>query len=190
MNFKLLFFLIPIILVFPSFGQSMTTDTFHTKQADTSSVPSWKCGAGPTKTSKDINVLIVVDGKSFQDCSLEHIFFDINIVAEIKVLKGDSAKKYGKAGKNGVVIIVTKKPVEWISAQQLLKEKENAISGSTQNTLIQVNESCFDTSEKLFFQKSYIKNISVANNSEQFYAARKFDSVVTITLENNESTKR
>ena len=128
MNTKIIIFSFAIIAATPSLGQSLKTDTMHLNQADTSSIPGWKCGAGPTKTSKDINVLIVVDGKSFQDCSLEHTFFDINIVAEIKVLKGDSAKKYGKAGKNGVVIIVTKKPVEWISAQQLLKEKENAIS--------------------------------------------------------------
>ena len=89
---------------------------------------------------------------------------------------------YGNSGKNGVIIITTKRPIEWVSAKQILKKKSNAISASHKKTLIRVDKALFDTDEELYFQKNLIDNISIANNTTQYYSDKQFNSVVTITM--------
>lgn len=115
----------------------------------------------------------------------KHIFdLDTTNILTVQVLnpKNDSVKLYGKAGKNGVIIITTKKTVEWISAKQILKQKSIGILSSNKKTLIKVEKTFFDTDEEIYFQKDLIENISVANNTTHYYIDRQFNCVVTISL--------
>ena len=167
-----------------SIGQSLKIDTFKTLSADTGSLIRWQCHAGATVLSKDNYPLVIINGKTFKNCMLQNIFFDLDTttIATIQVLnqKNDNIKLYGKPGKNGVIIITTKRPIQWVSAKQILKQQSNAILGSREKTLIKVDKTFFDTDEELYFQKNLIDNISVANNTTQYYLNRQFNSIVTI----------
>jgi len=117
---------------------------------------------------------------------LQNIFFtiDTTTISAIDVLnpKNDSIKSFGRAGRNGVIIIRTKRPIKWISVKEILKQKAAMIFSSQEKILIKVNDTFFDTSEELYFQKELIKNISIINNATQYYREKTFDSIVTITL--------
>ena len=173
-----------IFLTSTSIGQSLKIDTFKTASVDTGSIIRWQCHAGPSVLSKDNYPLVIINGKTFKNCLLQNIFFDLDTIATIQVLnpKNDSVKLYGKSGKNGVIIITTKRPIEWVSAKQILKQKSNAILSSHKKTLIKVSNAFFDTDEELYFQKDLIDNISVTNNTTQYYIDRQFNCVVTISM--------
>lgn len=117
---------------------------------------------------------------------MQNLYFDLDTttILTVQVLnpKNDSVKLYGKAGKNGVIIISTKKPIDWISSKQILKQKSNAILSSRKKTLIKVDQAFFNTDEEIYFQKNLIDNISVANNTTQYFIDRQFNCVVTISL--------
>ena len=192
MNIKLLILSLTILLTSTSIGQSLKIDTFKTASVDTSSVIRWQCHAGPSVLSKDNYPLVIINGKTFKNCLLQNIFFDLDTttISTIQVLnpKNDSVKLYGKAGKNGVIIITTKRPIEWISAKQILKQKSNFIFSSHTKTLIKVGNAFFEVGEELYFQKNLIENISVANNTTQYFINRQFNSVVTISMTKKSGT--
>ena len=192
MNTKFLTLLLTILLTSTSIGQSLNVDTFKTLSVNTSSIISWQCHARPSVLSKDTYPLIIINGKTFKNCLLQNLFFDLDTtsVSTVQVLnpKNDSVKLYGKAGKNGVIIIKTKKSIEWISAKQILKQQSNAILNSHKKTLIKVDKVFFDTDEKLYFQKDLVNNISVANNATQYYIDRQYNCVVTITMTKKSGT--
>ena len=91
---------------------------------------------------------------------LQNLFFtiDTTTISSVQVLNpsNDSIKIYGKAGKNGVIIIATKRPIEWVSVKQILKQNSNAILSSHKLTLIKVDNAFFDTDEELYFQKNLV----------------------------------
>ena len=192
MNIKLLILSLTILLTSTSIGQSLKIDTFKTSVVDTTSIIRWQCHAGPSVSSKDTYPLVIINGKKFKNCLLQNIFFDLdtNTISTIQVLnpKNDSVKLYGKAGKNGVIIITTKRPIEWVSAKQILKQKSNAILCPHKKTLIKVDKAFFDPDDELYFQKNLIDNISVANNTTQYYIDRQFNCVVTISLTKKSGT--
>ena len=192
MNIKLLILSLTIFLNSTSIGQSIKVDTFKLSQSDTSSIIRWQCHAGPSVLSKDTYPLVIINGKTFKNCLLQNIFFDVDTttISTIQVLnpKNDSIKLYGKAGKNGVIIITTKRPIEWLSVKQILKQKSKAISSSHKKTLIKVDKAFFDTDEELYFQKNLIDNISIANNTTKYYINRQFNCVVTISLSKKSGT--
>ena len=192
MNIKLLILSLTILLTSTSIGQSLKVDTFKTSRSDTSSIIRWQCHAGPSMFSKDDYPLIIINGKTFKNCLLQNIFFDLDTttISVVQVLnpKNDSVNFYGKAGKNGVIIITTKKLIEWISAKQILKQKSNAILSSKKKTLIKVDKALFDTDQELYFQKNLIDNISVSNNTTQYYSDRQFNCVVIISMTKKSGT--
>jgi hypothetical protein len=184
MNIKLLISSLTILLTSASIGQSLKIDTFKTSPVDTSSIVRWQCQASNV-LSKDNYPLIIINGKIFKNCLLQNIFYlDTTTISTIHVLnpKNDSVKLYGEARRNGVMIIVTKQPIEWISAKQILKQKSNDILSSTENILIKVNGTFFDADEELYFQKKLIYKISVTNNTTQYYRNRRFNCVVTVVM--------
>ena len=174
-----------IVLASTSIGQSLRIDTFKAKSVDTNSVVRWQCHAG-SSILKNSYPLIIINGKTFKNCLLQNIFFDFDTTAisTLQVLnsQNDSVKLYGKAGKSGVIIITTKKSIEWISAKQILKQKSKAILSSRRKILIKVDQAFFDTSQELYFQKNLIDNISVVNNTTQYFIDRQFNCIVTISL--------
>jgi len=192
MNIKLLILSLTISLTSTLIGQSIKIDTFKLSQSDTSSIIRWKCHAGPSVLSKDTYPLVIINGKTFKNCLLQNIFFDVDTttISTIQVLnpKNDSIKLYGKAGKKGVIIITTKRPIEWLSAKQILKQKSKTISSSHKKTLIKVDKAFFDTDEELYFQKNLIDNISITNNTTKYYINRQFNCVVTISLSKKSGT--
>lgn len=188
MNIKLLILSLTILLTFPSIGQSLKIDTLKTSKVDISPITHWKCPTG----TKNNYPLIIINGKKFKNCSFDNIFFDLDTstISTVKVLnpKNDSVRLFGNAGKNGIIMITTKRPIEWISAKQILKQKSNAILSSRKKTLIKVGQAFFDTKEELYFQKNLIDNIVVNNNLSEYYTGRQFNSVVTINLTKKSGT--
>ena len=70
-----------------------------TKKAD-------KAMIDPTKSMKDHGALIILDGKEVPHSSINQL--SPNNIERVDVLKGEAAiKKYGKKGKDGVVLITT-----------------------------------------------------------------------------------
>lgn len=181
-----------ILLTSASTGQSLKIDTFKTSPVDTSSIIRWQCHAGPGVLSNDNYPLVIINGKIFKNCLLQNIFFnfDTTTISAVQVLnsQNDSVGFYGKAGRNGVIIITTKGPIEWISAKQILKQKSNAILSSHKKTLIKIGKAFFDTDGEMYFQKNLIEKISVTNNTTQYYIDRQFDSLVTISLTKKSGT--
>jgi len=186
MNIKLLILSLTILLTFTSKGQSLKIDTFKTSFVDTTSIIRWQCQAGSSMVSKDNYPLIIINGKTFKNCLMQNIFFnlDTTTISSVQVLnsKNDTVKLYGKAGKNGVIIITTKKAIEWVSGKQILKQKSNTILSTHKKILIKVDKTFYNTNEELYFQKSLIENISVNNNTTQYYNDKQFDCVVTISM--------
>jgi hypothetical protein len=123
---------------------------------------------------------------------LQNIFFEVDTttISKIQVLnpQNDSVKLYSNEGKNGVIIITTKRPIEWVSARQILKQKANNIHGSYIKTLIKVGNAFFDAYEKLYFQKSLIKSISITNDTTQYYIDQQYNSVITISIKKKSGT--
>ena len=175
-----------------SIGQSFKIDTFKTSPVDTNSIVRWQCHAGPSILTKDNYPLVIINGKSFKSCLLQNIFFDLDTstISTFQVLnpQNDSVKLYGKTGKNGVIIITTKRPIAWISAKQILKQQSNNILSPRRNTLIKVDNSFFDTEEELYFEKDLIDNISVASNKTQYYIGRQFNCIVSISMTKKRGT--
>jgi len=128
----------------------------------------------------------MINDRSFKNCTFQNIFFtiDTTTISTLDVVdpKNDSIKFFGKPGKHGVIIIRTKKPIKWVSAKEILKQKAAMILSSQKKTLIKVNNSFFYTSEAIYFQKELIKNISITNNATLSYLDKIFNSVVTITI--------
>ena len=181
-----------IFLTSTSTGQSLKIDTLKTSHVDTSSIIRWRCTAGTNVLSKDNYPLIIINGKTFKNCLLQNIFFDHDTanILTVQVLnpQNDSVKTYGKGGQNGVIIITTKRPIEWTSAKQILKQKARVLLSSRKRTLIKVDKVLFDTGDELYFQKSLIANISIANNITQYYNDRQFKCVVTINITQKSGT--
>jgi len=192
MNFKLQILALTILLTSNSIGQSLKADTFKTSSVDTSSIISWQCQAGSSVLSKDTYPLIIINGKIFKNCLLQNIFFDLDTttISTIQVLnpKNDSVKLYGKAGKNGVIIITTKRPIEWVSAKQILKQNSKTILSSNKKALIKIDKAFLDTDQELYFQKNLIDNIYIANNTTQYYIGRQFNCIVTISVTKKSGT--
>lgn len=64
-------------------------------------------------TTKPANQLIVIDGKIQEGKSLSEIKIDPGSIKEMNVLKGkDAMDKYGNAGRNGVIEIISRKKPE------------------------------------------------------------------------------
>lgn len=192
MSIKLLILSLTTLLAFPSIGQSLKVDTFKTSQVDNGSIIRWQCHAGPNVLSKHNYPLVIINGKTFKDCLLQNIFFDLDTtsISTVQVLNpmNDSIKLYGKEGRNGVIIITTKRPIEWISAKQILRQNSKTILSSYKKALIKVDKVFFDTDEALYFQKNLIDNVSVTNNTTEFYLDRQFNCVVTISLTKKSGT--
>jgi len=192
MNFKLQILALTILLTSNSIGQSLKADTFKTSSVDTSSIISWQCQAGSSVLSKDTYPLIIINGKIFKNCLLQNIFFDLDTttISTIQVLnpKNDSVKLYGKAGKNGVIIITTKRPIEWVSAKQILKQNSKTILSSNKKALIKIDKAFLDTDQELYFQKNLIDNIYIANNTTQYYIDKQFNCIVTISVTKKSGT--
>jgi len=180
------------LLTFPSIGQRLKVDSFKTSQVDTGSIIRWQCHEGTSVLSKDNYPLVIINGKQFKNCLLQNIFFDLDTttISTVQILnpENDSIKLYGKAGRNGVIIITTKKTIEWISVKQILRQNSKTILSSYKKALIKVDKAFFDADEELYFQKNLIDNVSVANNTTQFYLDRQFNCVVTISLTKKSGT--
>lgn len=192
MNLKFLLLSFSILLTSTSKEQSLKIDTFKTALIDTSSVIRWQCQARPSIILKKSYPLIIINGKKFKNCLLQNIYFDFDTsnILTLQVLnpQNDSVKFYGKAGTNGVIIIKTKKPIQWVSIKQILTQKSNDILSTHRKTLIKVDNSFFDMSEELFFQKDLIDNISVVNNTIEYYIDRQFNSILKITITKKSDT--
>jgi len=192
MNIKLLILSLTTLLTFPSIGQRLKVDSFKTSQVDTGSIIRWQCHEGTSVLSKDNYPLVIINGKQFKNCLLQNIFFDLDTttISTVQILnpENDSIKLYGKAGRNGVIIITTKKTIEWISVKQILRQNSKTILSSYKKALIKVDKAFFDADEELYFQKNLIDNVSVANNTTQFYLDRQFNCVVTISLTKKSGT--
>jgi len=189
MNFKLFILSVTIFSMSPSVGQSLRIDTLKTKPIYEGSIVRWQCHAGSSIISEKNSPLIIINGKKFENCLLQNIFFDLD-TAELLSLRvispqNDSIKIYGKSGRNGVIVIEMIKTIKWISAKQILAQKLSEIFGARGKTLIIVDNVFFDPLEQLYFQEDLIENINVENNTKEYFDNRQFDSVVKISLRKN-----
>ena len=87
MNIKLLILSLTIFLTSAAIGQSLKIDTFKTALFDTGSIIRWQCHAGPSVLSKESYPLVIINGKTFKNCLLQNIFFNIDTttIATIQV---------------------------------------------------------------------------------------------------------
>jgi len=192
MTIKRLITALPILLTSTLMCQNLKVDTFKASVVDTGSMVRWQCHAGPGILSSDDYPLLIINDRIFRNCLLQNIYFDLDstTISAVQVLnpKNDSVKLYGRAGKNGVIIIKTRKSIDWISARQILKQKANIIFSTRKKTLIKVGNVSFDANDQVYFQKDLIDNISVTNNTIQYFADKQFNSIVTITIAKKSGT--
>ena len=163
-------------------GQSINSNNLDVPKSDSVIKIKLHC---PGSINKDKRPLVIINGFS---CPYDNLFFDWDTsnISSIKVLtlQNDSLKLYGKKGRNGVIIIITKNPIEWVSIKQLLKDKYTSILSKFKMTLIEVNNSHFEPEEEILIQKNMLTNISVINNTVDHYFDRKFTSILKIKLNN------
>ena len=209
MKTKLQILLLTFFLTGASIGQNLKIDTSKIASLraslmpiDTNSVLHAQHDASTTLFLKQSFPLVIINGRTFKQHALwwnVFIDFDTTNVSTIQVLnpKNDSIKLYGKAGKNGVIIITTKRPIEWISMKQILKQKSSDLLCSHKKTLIKIDRGFndseelsilyFDSKENLYFEKGLI-DISIVNNKMKFYIDRTYDCVITITVKKKSGT--
>lgn len=183
-----LILLLTVVLTGAAQGQNFKVDTFTTFPVDTNDQIHWQCSEGKSLTKENYPV-IIINGKKFEQCSLQNVLFDTsaNNISSVRILIPDNhrVKNYGRAGKNGVVIIETVVPIQWVSAKQLLKQKPVALSTCGKPTLFKLDGSFYGKGEQFYIQKELIKDITIKNNIVQYHLNTKYSCVVTVSLKTN-----
>jgi hypothetical protein len=82
---------------------AQNTDVIHRDTSRTFFVPDMP------SINTHAKFLTVADGKSYYKSTIKRKFRDTSNILDIKVLKGNEAKRYGELAKYGVVVITTKK---------------------------------------------------------------------------------
>jgi len=115
--------------------------------------------------------LYIIDDRKFNG-ETQQFYLDIDNISDVKFFKPDKAvNKYGDDGKNGVVVYKLKKPVEWVSLQEILDETKSGScapeivvlkSDELLNSLDKSKEKIVDKDGAIYFQKDIIKELTVA----------------------------
>jgi hypothetical protein len=106
-----------------------------------------------------------VNNKKFSRIPINQLFFDVVNIKTVNVVNpaNDSIQLYGSKAKNGVIILTTKKNIEWLTPKQIVKQYSK--SSSRKGTLFMVDGVSFDGMETLYFEKNYIINIEVHDST-------------------------
>lgn len=146
----------------------------------------WVCHA-PRSNSNE-GALIIVNNKRFKNTLLINFYnlVDIGMIKNIQVLsnQSDSAKMYGKEGKNGVIIITTRSNIEWVVATDILRKQPKLSTKATKAFLIQVNDSTVIAATDAYLPKQLIKTIEIQKDKLHFFNDKQFTGLARITFSN------
>ena len=109
--------------------------------------------------------LYVISGKRFNETPINQLFLDINNIKTINVITPgkNSIRSFGPKAKNGVIVISTKHPVEWLTTKQIIKQY--AKGSSRKHTLFIVDNARFDGMKNLYFEKSNLTSVEVQDST-------------------------
>ena len=143
-----------------------------------------------TRIPMSENPLVIINEKQFKYCDFSNLYFDISSVSNINVLspKNDSSKLYGKAGRNGIIILNTKHTIYWVTSRQILRQQSKSLFHTHRKTILKINNNLIDPTEKVYIQKDLIKSVSIDNDAIEFFADKEYNKVISITLTQKRGT--
>lgn len=129
--------------------------------------------------------LIIIGGRRFKKSDFSNIFFDLSNLSNINVInpKNDSIKLFGRAGRNGVIILNTKNKIDWISSNVIRRQYFKSLFFFHKKAVFQINGVLADPECKTYIQKDLIVSITV-KHAEVFYHDNEYHTVVDVTLKN------
>jgi len=129
--------------------------------------------------------LIIIGGRRFKEMTFSNIYFDLSNVYHISVInpKNDSIKLFGRAGRNGVIILATKNKIDWISSNAIGWRYFKSLFFLHKKAALQINGVVTDPESKTYIQKDLIISATI-KKSEVFYGDTEYDTVVDVKLKN------
>lgn len=157
------------------------------QSAHTSDSPIvWICRV--PRSNNNESPLIIINNKRFKSASLTNFYnlVDTGMIINIQVLnkQNDSAKVYGKHGKNGVIIITTHANIEWVAATDILRKQLRITNKSIKEFLVQLNDSTVIATTDAYLPKQLIKTIEVQKDKLHFFNGKQFTGLARITFSN------
>ena len=109
--------------------------------------------------------LVIINSKKIPFENLQLHFFNLSNIESIKVYKpkDDSAKLYGQAARNGVVIIQTTQPVNWQSATEIFRNYDKNPFHFYRKTLFVVDDISVEPGKE-FYKKTIAITTSLKTN--------------------------
>ena len=127
--------------------------------------------------------LLLINNKRIPYENLQLLFFDLINIDDIKVygFKKDSAKLYGRAARNGVIIIQTKQSVHWLSSKQIFRRQDRNPFHFYRNTLFIIDGNKIKPDKTYYLEKKIIESIKLDNEANSFYINKFYKRTITIT---------
>ncbi len=142
-----------------------------------------KTGRSEVRVNNESIPLLVVNGKPFIGRSLFNFHLDTSNISRLEIInpENNAVKLYGDAAVKGVILLETKRPIEWISTIDIYNTLVRDSSISYKQVLFKLNDSFFVPSPSLFIDKSTIKVTNFLKEST-FFADKWFSSIISIEL--------
>ena len=140
-------------------------------------------GCGPFNK---INPLVFVD--SFKT-DMSYLVLDPNKIESINIFKDSSSiSKYGVEAKDGVIIIQTKKNVQFLRIDKILNN--NKINAEDRKLRICINNNLMKETQLILVESSEIEDVQITTdrhwiNSEDANSRERFINIITKTKDKN-----
>lgn len=161
-----------------TYGQEITKPVAKSQELSTH-VFNFHCAPSLTQNEP----LLIINGTQFKNNTLQRHFFNINDVISVNVISttNDSVQYFCKRGQNGVIILKTKTPIEWITSKNIARQKLSQFLLFHKKVLFQVDGRNFESSETLYFEKGSIKKITVEKDFIGYYIDKLYKRKITIS---------
>lgn len=125
----------------------------------------------PRRLTKKEYPLIIINNQRFKYSSLSNFYFDISTISQVHVInsKNDSNKLYGKAGRNGIIILQTKNKISWISSRKIIRLNLKGLFHSHRKIILKINKTLIDPWQEVYIQKDLIQSIKVEKVGLNFF---------------------
>jgi hypothetical protein len=128
--------------------------------------------------------LIIINEREFEYCDFSNLFFDNSKIATVNVIspKNDSIRIFGKAGRNGIIIITTRDIITWVSSKEIIRHNSKSLFPSYKKYILRINGKFADPREEIYIQKDLIKSVNLEKDALEFYLNEEYHRVIEIKL--------
>jgi len=129
--------------------------------------------------------LIIIGGRRFKGSDFTNLYFDISNIVGVRVIstKNDSIKLFGRAGRQGVIILDTKTNVEWITSNAIRRKYFKSLIFWHRKAAFQINGSIINPAPNVYIQKDLIKSTKVTNNGFDVYDTIEYHRIINVEVD-------